>query len=77
MQPAGFGPAPIPTWSGDNVLRIPAREGDDDRNLRAATMEKVVAIYRDAEGLRGDERDALITAELKGLEIAATPRSCP
>ena len=70
VQPARFGPAPIPTWSGDNVLRIPAREDEDDRALRAATMEKVVAIYRDAEGLRGDERDALVTAELLKLESA-------
>ena len=38
--------------------------------LRAATMEKVVAIYRDTEGLRGDERDALITAGLQKLESA-------
>jgi nitrite reductase/ring-hydroxylating ferredoxin subunit len=69
-QPASFGPAPIPTWSGDNVLRIPACEGGDDRALRAATMEKVVAIYCGAEGLRGDERDALIAAELQKLESA-------
>jgi len=66
-----------PTWSGDYVLRIPACEGGDDRALRAATMEKVVAIYCDAEGLRGGERDAFMAAELKGLEIAATPRSRP
>ena len=68
VQPASFGPAPVPTWSGDNVLRIPTREGDDDRDLRAVTMERVVAIYRGAEGLRGDERDALITAKLRKLE---------
>ena len=70
VDPASFGPAPIPTWSGDNVLRIPTREGGDDRELRAATMEKVVQIYRDAERLRGDERDAFIGAALMGLESA-------
>ena len=68
VQPASFGPAPIPTWSGDNVLRIPARGGDDDEALRAATMEEVLAIYRAAERLRGDERDAFVMSRLERLE---------
>ena len=69
VKAASFGPAPIPTWSGDNVLHIPMREGVDDATLRAATMEKVVEIYRDAEGLRGGERDAFVTAGLKKVEF--------
>ena len=56
VQPATSAPLPSrPTWSGDNVLRIPAREGDDDSALRAATMEKA-GIYRDDERLRGEAR---------------------
>ena len=45
------------------------------RNLRTATMEKVLAIYHGAEHLRGDERDASITAGLQKLESADSTKS--
>ena len=30
IQATSFGPAPIPTWSGDTVLKVPCTEVDDD-----------------------------------------------
>tara|TARA_A100001037_G_scaffold299055_1_gene323880 strand:- start:5 stop:1345 length:1341 start_codon:yes stop_codon:yes gene_type:complete len=68
VQPASFGPAPIPTWSGDNVLAIPERDGVDDVQLRAETFEQIKRIFAEADQLRGDERDALVMQRLQELE---------
>ena len=69
-QPARFGPAPIPTWSGDNVMRIPARDEAGDRALRARTMDAVTRICAEAGHLRGEARDAFIIERLRRLEEA-------
>ena len=70
IQPTKFGPAPIPTWSGDTVLHAPARDGMDDRELRAQMFAQLFEIYRDSARLRGDERDQFIIERLKALEAA-------
>ena len=70
LQATSFGPAPIPTWSGDTVLKVPCTEVDDDK-LRADTFAEVVNVYRSAGKLRGEERDAFIMEALKKLESAA------
>ena len=70
IQATSFGPAPIPTWSGDTVLNVPCTEVDDDK-LRADTFAEVVNVYRSAGKLRGEERDAFIMEALKKLESAA------
>ena len=70
VQATSFGPVPIPTWSGDTVLKVPARGDVDDATLKADTFAEVVLIYRAAEKLRGGDRDAFITERLKELESA-------
>ena len=67
-QPADFGPSPISTWSGDNVLRIPESDELDDTVLRMQIFEAVKKIYREADSLRGDERDEFVMSGLRALE---------
>ena len=70
IQPTAFGPAPIPTWAGDNVLRAPARDDMDDRELKAQMFAQLFEIYRDSARMRGEERDQFIIERLKALEAA-------
>ena len=70
VQPTKLGPAPIPTWAGDTVLHSPARDGMDDRELRAQMFARLFEIYRDSARLRGNERDQFIMERLKALEAA-------
>ena len=59
-QPAGFGPAPIPTWSGDNVLRIPgARRRRRSERCARRRWRRSWQSTATRKRLRGDERDAL------------------
>lgn len=67
-QPTDAGPAPIPTWSGDTVLRIPAIANRDDHALAVDTLAKVVEILGEGGKFRGTERDDFIVAQLKALE---------
>ncbi len=67
-QPMDSGPAPIPTWSGDTVLRIPAIANSDDHALAVDTLAKVVEILGEGGKIRGAQRDDLIVAQLKALE---------
>ena len=70
IQPVAFGPAPIPTWSGDTVLRAPAEDGDDDRVFKARMFSQVIDIYRGSASLRGEERDDYIADRLRSLDTA-------
>lgn len=70
VQPTAFGAAPVPTWSGDTVLEIPAKGDIEDRQLRAQTFDQAIKIFSDAQALRADERDTFITERLKALEAA-------
>ncbi len=68
-QPMDSGPAPIPTWSGDTVLRIPpAITNRDDHALAVDTLAKVIDILGEAGKMRGAERDDYIISRLKELE---------
>ena len=67
-QPADHGPPPIPTYSGDTVLRIPRRNDVEDRKLVCETVHKVMEAYRSADELRGEERDRVIQQRLRELE---------
>jgi nitrite reductase/ring-hydroxylating ferredoxin subunit len=60
---------PIPTYGGDTVLRLPARDGDDSRFL-LDVGESVMQIQFDAEALRGKDRDDRIIEALRALETA-------
>jgi hypothetical protein len=68
-QPMDSGPAPIPTWSGDTVLRIPpAITNRDDHALAVDTLAKVIDILGEGGKMRGAERDDFIISRLKELE---------
>ena len=70
LQPAVACAAPIPTYAGDSVLRIPARPGQDDRELVREVSAKVLEVYRGADHLTGAARDAHIQAQVGELEAA-------
>lgn len=58
----------IPTYAGDTMLRIPARDGRDDDELLKEVAHKVAEIYMSGDRLSGTERDEFIRAELKQYE---------
>ncbi len=67
-QPMESGPAPINSWSGDTVLRVPAAADGDDAALAREVLAQVTAILTEAESLRGVERDSFVIERLKALE---------
>ena len=67
-QPTEGGPGPIPTWSGDTILRIPAVAGEDDAVQAKEKLARVVSVLSEGDRLRGPERDAYITSRLRQLE---------
>ena len=67
-QPTADGPGPIPTWSGDTILRIPAVPGEDDRAQMKERLARVVSVLSEGDRLCGPERDAFITSRLRLLE---------
>ena len=69
-QPTELGSAPIPTWSGDTVLRMPCTAGGNDQALAVETLAKVTEIFGEGDKLRGEDRDAFIMDRLKALETA-------
>jgi nitrite reductase/ring-hydroxylating ferredoxin subunit len=72
LQPSDVSALPIPTYSGDSVLRIPRRDGVDDGELVRETVHRVMALYRSADALRGAERDNFIQQRLRDLEASGT-----
>ncbi|MDX1575441.1 MAG: aromatic ring-hydroxylating dioxygenase subunit alpha [Kiloniellales bacterium] len=70
FQPAALGAAPIPTYCGDTVLRVPpGNDGDrDERELILDHSRRVMAAIRSGDGLRGEARDAHVIARLEALE---------
>ena len=64
--PVGEATRSVPTYAGDNVLRIPAR-GDDDA-LVARVCRQVAETLVAADGLEGPERDARVIASLRAYE---------
>lgn len=68
VQPADLSALPIPTYSGDSVLRIPRRNDIDDRELVRETVRQAMTVYRSADDLQGEERDSFIQQRLRDLE---------
>lgn len=58
---------PIPTYGGDTVLRMPARE-HNDREFLLEIGERVMQIQYDAERLSGAARDQQVIESLKSME---------
>lgn len=68
-RPADSGPIPIPTWSGDTILRVPAGKHGEDSALGEEILAKVMAIYLEGDDMQGKDRDDFIVARLKELEV--------
>ena len=60
--------APIPTYAGDNVLRIPPVAGADDAALVREVSREVARIIVSGNHLRGETRDAFVRAALMDLQ---------
>lgn len=63
------GPA-VPTMGGDTILRIPAREGRDDRQFILETCRTVAQAYVQTQRLPDAERRAAIASRLVHLNTA-------
>jgi len=68
VQPAEIGPAPLPTYAGDTVLRIPPIAGRDDLKLVEEVSESVLNIYVSGDHLTAPDREAYIQNKVKELE---------
>jgi len=60
--------APIPTYAGDNVLRIPPVDGADDAALLLDMSRKVASVIVSHDHLRGEARDSCVRAALMSLQ---------
>ena len=67
-QPTSVYSAPIPTYGGDTMLRIKPQMERDDAAVLKEVAATVAQIYRQADGLQGNERRQRIVAELKEYE---------
>ena len=65
--------APIPTYAGDNVLRMPPVDGADDAALILEVSRAVARIVVSGNHLRGEARDSFVRAALAELEASGTP----
>jgi nitrite reductase/ring-hydroxylating ferredoxin subunit len=62
--------APVPTFAGDTVLRIPKVPGGDDRKLILETSRRMAAAYVEFQHLPLAERRAAIEQALRPLNVA-------
>ena len=60
--------APIPTYAGDNVLRIPRVAGADDTTLIRDVSRDVARTIVSANGLKGEARDSFVRSALMELQ---------
>ena len=67
--------APIPTYAGDNVLRIPPIDGADDAALIREVSREVARIIVSGNELDGEARDSFVRAALMDLQASHAPRS--
>ena len=65
--------APIPTFAGDNVLRMPPVEGADDAAAILEVSRSVASIIVSGSRLKGEARDSFVRAALKNLEPSHSP----
>jgi hypothetical protein len=75
FQPSDLGDAPIPTYCGDSVLRIPPAEDGDDQALILEVSRRVAQILVDGDQFKGEERDAYIVDRLKEYEASMASQS--
>ena len=60
--------APIPTYAGDNVLKIPLKKGADDEALLLEVSRRVAKSLTNGDRLKGTERDQFVAGEMKTIE---------
>ena len=65
--------APIPTYAGDNVLRIPPVSGVTDEALILEVSREVARIIVSGDDLRGDARDSFVRTALMALQTSHAP----
>ena len=65
--------APIPTYAGDNVLRMPPVDGADDAALILEVSRAVARTVVSGDHLRGEARDSFVRAALAELEASHAP----
>ena len=65
--------APIPTYAGDNVLRVPPVDEADDAALVLEVSREVARIVVSGNHLRGEARDSFVRAALAELEASHAP----
>jgi phenylpropionate dioxygenase-like ring-hydroxylating dioxygenase large terminal subunit len=58
----------LPMYAQDTILRIPRREGDEDRKLILQVGKQVLEITKEADLLSGRERDAHVRRRLDDLD---------
>jgi len=69
LRPEPGAAAPIPTFAGDTIVRVPKVPGDD-RAVILATSRKIAAAYVAFKDLEDGERRAAIARELAPLNVA-------
>ena len=62
--------APIPTYAGDNVLRVPPVAGASDEALILQVSREVARIILAGNALEGEARDAFVRGALMDLEAS-------
>ena len=68
MRPEASG-APIPTFAGDTIVRVPKGAGDD-RALILKTSRRIAEAYLRFKDLPDAERRSAIAQELAPLSVA-------
>ncbi|MGD9744101.1 MAG: Rieske 2Fe-2S domain-containing protein [Hyphomicrobium sp.] len=68
-QPTDLATGPIPTYGGDTVMTVPARNSIPDGELRRRVAAKAMEHQFAADKLVGEERDRYVIERLKALEI--------
>jgi nitrite reductase/ring-hydroxylating ferredoxin subunit len=72
ILPTDLASDPIPTYGGDTVLRLPPKNGRDDRSFLQATAKAVLQAQYDADARKGNDRDAQVCSMLERIESAET-----
>ena len=68
FQPSNLGPASIPTYCGDSVIKVQISEGSNQEAELLEVSRKVIAAIRSADSLKNEQRYNEIVSRLKSIE---------
>ncbi len=68
FQPSNLGPAPIPTYCGDSVIKVQISEGSNQEAELLEVSRIVIAAIRSADSLKNEQRYNEIVSRLKSIE---------